>query len=100
MSNLWAVRNEYVSYLPHITGSHVTALDGDCSRSICRDHCESYWTMASVWVFDLEFTYLGSAFCALIHNVFDEHVFLFRCLQVHTPVNYAHYVYKTTPVSN
>lgn len=44
----------------------------------------------------LEFTCLGSAVCVLTHNVFDEHVFLFRCSQIHTSINYICYVYTTT----
>jgi hypothetical protein len=90
------VRKEYVSYLPHITRSHDTVLDGDCFRNVCHGHCRIILDNGVSLGVGLEFTSLGSTFCVLIHDVFDEHVFLFRCLQVHTSINYICYVYKTS----
>jgi hypothetical protein len=74
--------------------SHDTALDGDWSRYICRGHCRIILDNGVNLGVGLEFTYLGTAFCVLIQNVFDEHVFLFGCLQVHTSINYACYISK------
>jgi hypothetical protein len=78
--------------------SHDTALEGHCSHYVCHGHCRIILDNGVNLGVGLEFTYLGSAFCVLIQNVFDEHVFLFRCLQVHTSINYNCYIYKTTPV--